>query len=629
MTQETVQKIFPVFGYSPKRAEVITEGHLYCLILELEKEDHSVQMSIIVPRPVAWFEGHPVFELDGTYKTIAYRAVPGPEFIESRSFFDMDVYHPSDVLHDTIRRSVAKAVAEDNPQDVAQRVVDGFFGTSELIRNVELNKPLSMEAGALTLVIDQPSTTRIDDYRYNDWEGIIDYITGTQGDKVALTFKLVEGVEIIGRRFVPSEKVFSSLMKRCVVFPENDRPNRLLITRPAFASHEELVQHEQPLVAHKSYSGEFKGRHLLTGILSSPDNYQDCIVISQSAARRLACVVRKRVVIADTGDIELLVQEGDEVRFLSPLALVTPSSESLDPEVISNPFNGLWEIENIDKGSSYVGGEPATRFRITVRSVYTCNDGDKLTTRHGGKGVVRVVPDHEMPTTLDGHRLEALVHPMSFNSRRNTGTFREMMLNKFCWRKYCENPQEVLVRVGHFAEEHSMEDLVAEGLGEPEEITWDGTTSTKSSSQNSSEDRSTIDSANPFAQLMHKMQEEKTWNQDDADDCENKETKPEGTSLSEMPSPKQNVPVFLGPLYWLRTDKHSRDQMTKVTGNRVPLSPDQLKPDSSRVSGKRMSMNYSTILRSLGLTKTHEALILTSMSRTALAKINLLVKAIK
>lgn len=558
LKKSDILDLFPIREMWETRLEVVPHGLMYNIDLCMSDGQQRIEMELYVPRPETWFDGHPIFEFFGVTKAIAYRAIPTPEFHTSNSLLDLVVQTPKEVLLDTIRKALTKSLDSDDPMAQAQRTIDSLFGSSDLIRNVDAHKPLDVEGGALTVVIDSPGNTNWEDYMYNDWEGIIDYTTGTQGEKIGHTFKLAEGCRVEDGKFVPSNKLFSTLMRRCVLFPENTRPNRLLITRPAFANHEELIQAEEPVVAHESYQNEFTGRHLITGILSLPDNYQDCLVISQSCANNLACWVRKRFTVQDTGKIEVLVSEGDHLLEGTEIANIYDQDNELVETIISPVKDGEWIINKIDYAPTIMGGERATRYRFEISTVYLCENGDKLTTRHGGKGVVKIKPDDEMPKLL-GKALDIVVHPMSFNSRRNLGTFREMMVNKALWHDY---KGQTLKKVKHFSQKHSMERLVKMGMG-----------------KNSVLDDGTL--------------------------------------------------CFTGPLYWLRTDKHSREQCNRVTGHRHFLNQDDLKPNSGKISGKRMSMNYSTIMAAKGLNDTHKALVKKNIVPRSLSKIGNILGVLK
>lgn len=518
--------------------------------IELKLSD-DLQYRLVMPRPVQMIEGHPLFEIGGVYKAVAYHAIPEPKFNDTRSLLDVFVRSPQDSILEVFRRAIAKGTVDPKEcSSIGQKTIDSFFGTNELIRNVDPNKQLDIENGTTTVVIDFTPSNNWEHYQYKDWVGIIDYLTGTQGEMIGHTFKLARDCKVEAGKFVPSNRLFSSATSRVIVFPDNTRPNRLAISGPAWRYHEHLVLEQQPLVAHESYQGEFHGRHLLTGVVSFPDNHQDSLVISKSCAQKLACTVRKRITVQDIAEIKLLVKSGDRIKRGQPVATVIVDGAE---KTISNNHYGseMWDVESIDWTPAIIGGHKGNRLRINIVTVYTCEDGDKLTSRYGGKGVVKVLADAQMPK-IDGTPLDILVHPMSFNSRRNLGTFREMMVNKLFWSKYVESGYKTVVRVKHFDNKYSMEQLVSQGLG----------------------------------------------------------------NLTTLDNGKQ---IFVAPLYWLRTDKHAREQVSVVT--EAILNQDGIKPDSGKLSGVRLSMNFSTILVGQGMSEVHAALFNAAMEDSTATKV--------
>lgn len=469
LTEKTISHIFPIKGFDCKSVVVGTQADCISIDVTISNGIEDKEFALYVPAPIMWVHERPIFDVQGTYKAIAISAVPKPEFAETKSFLDMTAFEPLDTIAELMRRAITRGVVDGDVQTVAQRSIDTFFSSSDLMRAVDPHKPLDIEAGVLTVVIQRSVSTDWTSYKYKDWVGIVDMISGTQGDKIGHTFKLAEGCKIVRGRFKRSNKLFSGMMRRCIVLPDNDRPNRLMISRPAFASHEELLHSEQPLVVHKSYAGEFKGRHLLTGIMTHPDNYQDCIVISQDAAEKLMCIVRKRVTLQDTSPIHPQVKEGDTI-YGDGAILALIMQKGFDFDMVFNPYTQAyqWDVTKVEHRNVMIASEEGVRYRFHLQSHYPCSTGDKLTTRHGGKGIVKIIPTHKMPMLKDGRRLEVLVHPMSFNSRRHLGTFREMMINLKYWDKY-QGSSPVLL-VDHFSSAESMEQLVSEGWGETQAL---------------------------------------------------------------------------------------------------------------------------------------------------------------
>lgn len=561
---QQIKNLFPIFTMRCTLLRIEELPVEQRIILRMRGNGRTIDLDLVFPRPIQYVNGHPLFQFRGSTKAVAYQAVPEPEFQDTRSLLDVIVRKPEDVLLDVIRRAIAKSVDAEDPQSTAQKTIDSFFGTDDLIRNVDPHKPLDIEGGVSTIVIQTTRSTKIEHYRYKDWIGIIDYTTTPQGDKIGHSFKLAEGARVEDGRLWPGKLLFSGLMKRCIIFPENTRPNRLLITRPTFSSHEQLIAPEDPLVVHKSYQGELKGVHLTTAIMTHPNNYQDSLVVSESCARKLACKVHKIISHADTGNIEPMVQPGQVVRNNEGVISVTPEDDPDSRFEISNRYARCaaeWAVESVEMHKTVIGGEEAHRCRVDLSTIYMCRTGDKLTTRHGGKGVITIIPDQEMPS-INGVPVDILVHPMSFNSRRNLGTFREMMVNRKFWQEYQDSDNETVVKVSHFGDQLTMEELIKEGWG--------------------------------------------------------KKTKLDDGFMA-----------FVAPLYWLRTDKHAIEQMSCVTGTEIRVDKDGFRPNSGRLSGKRLSMNYSTILAAQNMDETHKALIQANMSANTLKKVGMVLKALE
>lgn len=523
-------------------------------------DEHVLMLEF--PAPVAWIEAHPVFEYFGAWKALAYRATPDPEFQESRSFKDLWAENPYDICQKLLKTAIAIGLESDNPSARARAVIDGFFATSEVLRPIDPEKPLSIESAASTVVLDFPGTTVWQAYDYKDWEGIIDPITGTQGTDIGHTFKLCEDVTVEDGRFVPSVKLFSSMMRKCVVFPENTRPTRLLVTRPVFAQHEELVNWEDPLVAHRSYqSGVLRGRHLLTAILTLPEGYQDCLLISRTGAKKLQCRIHRSKVIQDDVPVQLKVAAGNRVSSGSILAL----SDMGTVYRMDRHWVPSWKIQAIVESDALIGGKLGKKYRFEFATTLSCRDGDKLNARFGGKGVVIVLEDSEMPVVKETNEIvDLVVNPVSFVSRRNLSALREMVVNRLFWKQYLEANRKTVVQTDHFSEELSLPDLLDKPESKPVELLIDG----------------------------------------------------------------KSVYAMTGPLYWLRTDKHAAETVAVAPSGPPILNGSFMKPESSRLSGKRLTMNYFTVLEALGMQKTAESLMSSAVVPETMQHLERIIRAV-
>lgn len=82
------------------------------------------------------------------------------------------------------------------------------------------------------------------------------------------------------------------------------------------------------------------------------------------------------------------------------------------------------------------------QIKVTILNEYKFSNGDKITNRHGGKGVAcRIYPTEQMPVDQNGVRADIIMDPGGTLKRMNTGQFDESGLNRiseFVRRKMAE-----------------------------------------------------------------------------------------------------------------------------------------------------------------------------------------------
>jgi hypothetical protein len=111
-------------------------------------------------------------------------------------------------------------------------------------------------------------------------------------------------------------------------------------------------------------------------------------------------------------------------------ALVQTGTESDDPDSWAG-FNLLTAFTMWD-GDTFEDGVVLSESAATKMAFAAEVDlGDKLSTRHGFKGVVsRILPDSEMPALPDGTPADAIISPTSLISRLNFGQIREAVMGR-------------------------------------------------------------------------------------------------------------------------------------------------------------------------------------------------------
>jgi DNA-directed RNA polymerase beta subunit/DNA-directed RNA polymerase beta' subunit len=135
-----------------------------------------------------------------------------------------------------------------------------------------------------------------------------------------------------------------------------------------------------------------------------------------------------------------IVRIGEKVVYGDVLiALLIPASFSKDALMLQSISRSLvkdfrdrsvvWnhEYPGIVTRVNHVG----RRIDVYVRAQEKLGVGDKVTGRHGNKGIVsRILPDHEMPHDKDGNPVHILLNPSGIPSRMNVGQVLETAASK-------------------------------------------------------------------------------------------------------------------------------------------------------------------------------------------------------
>ena len=131
----------------------------------------------------------------------------------------------------------------------------------------------------------------------------------------------------------------------------------------------------------------------------------------------------------------------------------------------------IWERE---KGAKLEPGV-IKRIRAEVAEIRKIQAGDKLTGRHGNKGVIsRVLPVEEMPFMEDGTPVDIILNPLSVTSRMNLGQILETHLG---WAAKKLDYIAITPALAGATEDDIKEELKLAGLPEDGKVTlFDGIT---------------------------------------------------------------------------------------------------------------------------------------------------------
>jgi DNA-directed RNA polymerase subunit beta' len=194
-------------------------------------------------------------------------------------------------------------------------------------------------------------------------------------------------------------------------------------------------------------------------------NFEDGIVISESAAKKLTSehmlrhavateadvILNKKKFLAETAgqitkeqedklDDTAVVKEGTVVGkgdiLLGALKKAQHTPEQQQLALFSKKLLRPVKDESIRWDKEYPGivskvirhGKETT---VYVRAQTPAEVGDKIVGRHGNKGIItKLIPDHEMPKTADGNHVEVLLNPAGVPTRINLGQVLETAASK-------------------------------------------------------------------------------------------------------------------------------------------------------------------------------------------------------
>jgi hypothetical protein len=341
-----------------------------------------------------------------------------------------------------------------------QNEIDGWFKTSPVTQEAPRNA-VGMRSLWELVHLRIPKAGLDISERYFDerWLGKLDPASTPSGDKVNTAYRMVAGASIQGGILRPGNGLFCSTILEHHM-PVALCPRRTHISRSAYESAITLETYEDPIVGKPG----LHGRHLLTAIMRFGTlNGDDAIVISQSAATKLRSAQSIMESFHAVGSFKMLIGEGDDIVPDQPYAERTDPITQKVTLVVPRRVKSRSQIKHIHRFKSSYFGVDATRVRLTCISSALAATGDKVFTRGAIKGVIRVVPDEQMPVTANGETIEAIVSPESVVGRRAMSVYWEGMANK-----HAQKGGQVLV--DHFDPRPKFEEFVNMGYGDPEPL---------------------------------------------------------------------------------------------------------------------------------------------------------------
>lgn len=257
---------------------------------------------------------------------------------------------------------------------------------------------------------------------HTDFENIIDPVDVAHGKNVGFSITLANGYvgedrmvhQYGGKPYKYNGRVYTckpgpkagKAMKPADFVPyiENDDPNRAEMAVAHMKQACPITGGEDPIVktdAWDKINGAKLGVNLRIAYIPDAGNFEDAVVISESAAAKMTTV--------------------QSTKYSCPHGTdgIIPGKEVKRKQIVNGEEI---KIGGIIKNVTDNGFEVETTYKMTP--------GDKLAGRHGNKSVVsKVVPDNEMPMVKDANgkwtHAEVIMSPLSVAGRKNLGQIIE------------------------------------------------------------------------------------------------------------------------------------------------------------------------------------------------------------
>lgn len=227
--------------------------------------------------------------------------------------------------------------------------------------------------------------------------GLVDPADTSLGGKVGLSIAVKGHIGKDGY-LVKDDNVITG--SDFIPYAEHCDPNRASMAINQMREACPLIGGEDPKVSTKGWDkikGAKLGVNLTTAYITEKGVWEDAVIISESAAKKMATVQTRKY---DVKNVPSDLKVGQEIR----------RGERIGGTEIKYPG----KVKSIDGDN------------VVIESVYAMGVGDKLAGRAGNKGVVsRVVPDKDMPK-VNGKQADIIMSPIGVAGRSNLGQIYEV-----------------------------------------------------------------------------------------------------------------------------------------------------------------------------------------------------------
>jgi DNA-directed RNA polymerase beta subunit len=251
-----------------------------------------------------------------------------------------------------------------------------------------------------------------------------------------------------GATFAPGQ-----LLARSNYTDQNGRVALGMNARTAWLPARRGGSFEDAFAISESYANRMKSDHMSLHSVEEPD--------AKFGKKEFRSLFPTKYPVEHLKDLDDkgVIKPGSIVRPGQPLILATKQSQAprttlvRSPKPIHQDASEVWDHDYPGEVVDVVktrGG-----YRVSVKSAVGTQDGDKISGRHGNKGIVTIVPDYQMPTGEDGKPFDVLVSPYTLSSRQNASQIAELALGKLAAKhgKHYEIPDFHLPDLLKFAHE--------------------------------------------------------------------------------------------------------------------------------------------------------------------------------
>lgn len=295
-------------------------------------------------------------------------------------------------------------------------------------------------------------------------------------------------------------------------FPLND-PKGMLHSTPVVQIGDTVKKGQ--LLADNNYTDKgflALGTNLRVGYIPYKGyNFEDGIVISETASKKLTSEHLHRKSLSVDPDVDRVSKSQylihssmrsnempeEHISALDDDGVIKPGSSVVPGQVLvaslhkntsprmaewgrrsSQPWKDnalLWDEDHVGKVIKVVKSPTGKDIKVYVRTEEPVVVGDKLTGRHGNKGIVTMIlPDHEMPFTMNSAKerrpLEVLLNPTGVPTRINGGQILETAAGKIAEKTGKPYVVDNFAGPNHDYRHEVEKDLAAHGLSDEEPV---------------------------------------------------------------------------------------------------------------------------------------------------------------